>query len=169
MRNEKIEVRGEERKINYQDTACSLLFAVTFHKLQGLTLDKIILSIGKHPTAKLRVKMPSLYVGVSRVHNFTELRVLPIKQADKDFLKTLKRDPLLKDWISNYSSEGIWQPKGFAKTEEELQKNKKMNLALIDDVQTLTKDEAIKYLKDLDLIFTPSRSAEDLKLLLLPA
>ena len=82
LRNEKIEVRGEERKINYQDTACSLLFAVTFHKLQGLTLDKIILSIGKHPTAKLRVKMPSLYVGVSRVHNFTELRVLPLKQAD---------------------------------------------------------------------------------------
>ena len=44
-----------------------------------------------------------------------------------------------------------------------------MNLALIDNVQTLTKDQAIKYLKDLDLIFTPSRSAEDLKLLLLPA
>ena len=55
------------------------------------------------------------------------------------------------------------------KTEEELQKNKKLNLALVDDVQSLTKDEAIQYLKDLDLIFTPSESAQDVKLLLLPA
>ena len=169
LRNEELDVSGEERKVNYQDTACSLLFAVTYHKLQGLTLDKIILSVGKHPTAKLRVQMPSLYVGVSRVHNFTELRILPINKADEDYLKTLTRDPLLNDWISNYSSQGIWQAKGFVKTEEELQKNKKLNLALVDDVNSLTKDEALKFLKDLDIIYPPEGSGQALKVLLLPA
>ena len=169
LRNEHIDVRGEKRQINYQDNACDLLFACTYHKLQGLTLDKIILSLGKHPTVKLRVEMPSLYVGVSRVHNFTELRVLPIKNDDKEYLKTLKRDPLLNEWISNYTKEGIWKAKGFLETEKELLQNKKMNLALVDDVDSLTKDEAFKFLKDLDIIYPPTGNAKELKNLLLPA
>ena len=48
-------------------------------------------------------------------------------------------------------------------------KNKKINLALVDDVQSLIKNEAIQYIKDLDIIYTLSGSARELKLLLLPA
>ena len=52
-----------------------LLFAVTYHKLQGLTLNKLILTINKHPNRLLRLVLSSLYVGISRVHNMGEVRV----------------------------------------------------------------------------------------------
>ena len=104
----------------------------------------------------MRVRIPSLYVGTSRVHNFKELRVLPLSKDDISFLTTLERDPLLKDWINNYDKDRKWKPDGFKKTEIELQNRIKMNLGLIDDFNELTKDEVIKYLKDLDIIFDQS-------------
>ena len=68
--------RGEE-VINYREHPIDLLFAVTYHKLQGLTLSALVLSLNTHPNPKLRITIPSLYVGLSRVHNFDEVRVLP--------------------------------------------------------------------------------------------
>ena len=94
-KNELLKLRGDKEVINYRENSCDLLFAVTFHKLPGLTMDKIILSIGKHPIPQLRVRMPSLYVGTSRVHEFNELRVLPLSKDDISFLTQLERDPLL--------------------------------------------------------------------------
>ena len=96
--NAKLYVKGGKNKaINYLNNPVDLLFAVTFHKLQGLTLDKVILSIGHHPTFKLRVEIASLYVGASRVHSFKELRILPCKPEKLIYLTKLKRDPLLGD------------------------------------------------------------------------
>ena len=78
-----------------------LLFAVTYHKLQGVTLDKLILAINKHPNYRLRLVLSSLYVGISRVHKLKEVRVLPYTAEDVDYLITLKLDNLLKEWMNN--------------------------------------------------------------------
>ena len=154
LRNEQLKIK-EKNVINFRENPCDLLFAVTYHKLQGLTLKKIILSIGKHPTPKLRISMPSLYVGASRVHDLSELRVLPLTDEDSKYLTTLKRDPLLKDWLNNYDSDQKWKPDGFVQMEKERSEKIKMNLALIDDLASLTKEEGIKFIRDLDLSVEP--------------
>ena len=48
------------RTTNYRTHPVDLLFAVTYHKLQGLNMDALVLSINKHPNAKLRLTLPSL-------------------------------------------------------------------------------------------------------------
>ena len=154
LRNDQYRVKGQ-RVINYRENPCDLLFAVTYHKLQGLTLEKIILSIGKHPISKLRVTMPSLYVGASRVHDLNELRVLPLSDDDKKFLTTLKRDPMLNSWLQNYDSDHKWKPDGFVQAEKARLRKVKMNLALVDDLASLTKEEGTKFIKELDLPVQP--------------
>ena len=76
--NAKLELDvNNDEIINYREHPVDLLFAVTYHKLQGLTLKALVLSLNTHPTYKLRITIPSLYVGLSRVHNIDEIRVLP--------------------------------------------------------------------------------------------
>ena len=76
--NAKLELDWKrEEIINYREHPVDLLFAVTYHKLQGLTLSALVLSLNTHPTHKLRITIPSLYVGLSRVHKLDEIRVLP--------------------------------------------------------------------------------------------
>ena len=88
--NTKLEnISHRKSTVNYRDHRFELLFSVTYHKLQGLTLDALVLSINKHPNPKLRLTLPSLYVGASRLHNIDELRVLPFKKDDADYLITL--------------------------------------------------------------------------------
>ena len=106
------------RYINFRMHPVDLLFTVTYHKLQGATLDKLILSINKHPNPRLRLVLSSLYVGITRVHSLSEVRVLPYTDEDVDYLVTLKLDDLLKEWINNYTKEGRWKYDGFKAFEE---------------------------------------------------
>ena len=82
--------RKEIRPMVFRKHPVDLLFAVTYHKLQGITLDKLILTINKHPNPFLRLVLPSLYVGISRVHNLSEVRVLPFTDEDVDYLVKMK-------------------------------------------------------------------------------
>ena len=124
LRNDKIKLRGQKKYINFRNSPCDLLFAITYHKLQGLTLDKIILSIGKHPTAKLRVDLQSLYVGISRVHTLTSCEFFLLKKMNSH-LTSLKRDPLLSEWLHNYSEDGTWKSRGFQDAQKQFLKNLK--------------------------------------------
>ena len=60
--NGRIEIRRNNklRAINFRKHPVDLLFAVTYHKLQGLTLEKLILSINKQPNHLLRLALSSL-------------------------------------------------------------------------------------------------------------
>ena len=51
------------RPMVFRKHPVDLLFAVTYHKLQGVTLDKLILTINKHPNALLRLVLSSLIRG----------------------------------------------------------------------------------------------------------
>ena len=156
----KTRLRKTSKWINYRVHAIDLLFAVTYHKLQGVTLDKLILSINKHPNPRLRLIMSSLYVGVTRVHKLDELRVLPKKSEDVEYLVGLKWDTLLHDWLNNYTSEGRWRHDGFNEFEEKMMKHNKMELALINDLSQLHLIECRDFVTKLDIATAGSRLRE---------
>ena len=145
-----LDVRNEEI-INYREHPVDLLFAVTYHKLQGLTLKALVLSLNTHPTHKLRITIPSLYVGLSRVHNFDEIRVLPFWEDDVKHLTSLKSDPLLRLWFNNYTQDGVWKHDGLRSFTAALRKQTVMSLALVDELNMLTAEEARKFAKELDI------------------
>ena len=138
-------------KINYREHPVDLLFAVTYHKLQGLTLSALVLSLNTHPNHKLRITIPSLYVGLSRVHNFDEIRVLPFWEDDVKHLTSLKSDSMLKLWFNNYTQQGIWKHDGLRSFSAALRKQNVIRLGLVDDMNMLTAEEAKKFAKDLDI------------------
>ena len=139
-----------------------LLFAVTYHKLQGVTLDKLVLTINKHPNRLLRLVLSSLYVGISRVHNLSEVRVLPYNDQDVDYLANLKFDDLLSAWISNYTNDGRWKYDGFKTFERQMLENTQLDLGLVDNLLLLTIQECRNYLSKLDIIATGTK-VDDLR------
>ena len=146
--------------INFRMHAIELLFAVTYHKLQGVTLDKLILAINKHPNPRLRLLLSSLYVGISRVHDLDEVRILPINDEDAQYLMSLKHDELLSAWINNYTKDGFWQFDGFREFEKKMLEQAKLDLGLYNDLSDLTINVCKNYLSKLDLISTGSSVAE---------
>ena len=155
----------EEEGYKYRAHPVNLLFAVTYHKLQGLNLDALVLSINKHPNHKLRLTLSSLYVGVSRVHDIDKLRVLPFWKEDADYLTSLKVDPLLKLWFQNYTNDGIWKTDGLLAFTSALRKIELMRLALVDDLSFWTGLEAKQLARNLDVNVGSSNKPEVLKML----
>ena len=45
----KVGTSDKMKKVRFRNHPVDLLFAVTYHKLQGVTLNKLILAINKHP------------------------------------------------------------------------------------------------------------------------
>ena len=95
--------------------------------------------------------MSSLYVEVSGVHKLQELRVFAFNDDDVEHLTGLSSDPLLNDWINNYSKDGKWQHDGFTNAEKEMMQHNKMGLSLVDDISQLTIQECRTYLAKLDI------------------
>ena len=152
--------RKKIRAMVFRKHPVDLLFAVTYHKLQGLTLDKLILTINKHPNPLLRLVLPSLYVGISRVHKLSEVRVLPYTDEDIDYLVKMKFDDLLPAWINNYTSEGRWKYGGFKIFERKMLEKTQLDLGLVDNLSLLTIKECKDYLSRLDIIATGSTVAD---------
>ena len=89
---------SKERSITYLQHGCDLLFAITYHKTQGATMDALIMSICPYDGLSKKIlplSITSLYVGASHVHKMKELRVLPLTADAIRNLKKLRRDPLL--------------------------------------------------------------------------
>ena len=150
------------RPMTFRKHPVDLLFAVTYHKLQGVTLNKLVLTINKHPNPLLRLVLSSLYVGISRVHKLSEVRVLPYNDEDVNYLMKLKFDDMLSDWISNYTDDGRWKYDGFKTFEQKMMEKTQIDLGLVDNLRWLTKQECHNYLNKLDIIATGS-TADDLR------
>ena len=109
--------------------------------------------------------MPSLYVGVSRVHDIDKLRVLPFWKEDVEYLTSLKRDPLLKLWFENYTEDGIWKGDGLQSFAAGVRKNELQRLALVDDLIFFTAEELKLYAKNLDVYVGSANKPEVIKIL----
>jgi len=84
-------------------------FAITFHKVQGRTLQKIILDLNKRPFNP-PVTYTGFYVGVSRVKLSDNMRILP-PQPGGDFSHLLNLHPSLelRAWLSGFAVDsGVW-------------------------------------------------------------
>ena len=66
-------------------------------------------------------------------------------------LTSLKSDSLLKLWFNNYTKEGIWKHDGLKSFTAALRKQNVLRLALVDDLNMLTAEEAKQFAKELDI------------------
>ena len=85
----------------------NLGFSFTFHKLQGLTMDRVVLDLRAAQDGR---SFPSavfsmVYVGLTRVRSGAHIRVL-INEGGKTRLKKLRDDGVLKAWLARYDKDG---------------------------------------------------------------
>lgn len=86
-----------------------LAFAVTYHKLQGLTCDRLVLQLNKNPTRISNMKYEGFVVALSRVRRAAHLRKLPlIPGGSFEHLYKLKIPEKLKLWLSAVTTHGNW-------------------------------------------------------------
>jgi hypothetical protein len=84
-------------------------FCVTYHKVQGRTVDKIVLDLGDNPRAPLTFH--HLWVGMTRVRQQADLRRLPFRDPIRDAarLKALRVRPQTLAFLQGIDSSGQWQ------------------------------------------------------------
>jgi len=88
-------------------------FAVTYHKIQGQTLDSVVLVLHRRKSRQLlSLCFEMLYVAVTRVRRTSDIRVL-FFPGDKgtsglEHLKKLKRPRLFDEWLLSYDKNGNW-------------------------------------------------------------
>lgn len=83
-------------------------FAITIHKAQGMTLEKVILAIGCRP-GKFNLQYNSLYVAFSRVKSANDIRLLfPIGSnwSELLYISKLRPDPSVASFFAGYSKRG---------------------------------------------------------------
>ena len=142
------------KKINYLGHPVELLYSITYHKTQSKTLKKLILLINKCKSRKiLPISINSLIVGTSRVQNSNNLRVMKYNDYDLNHLTTLKHNPLLKKWNSNYDKDGIWQPKKLKKIIDSNFDSALLELSFVNNLNDLTVDQLRFHLTQLNIHF----------------
>ena len=99
----KIKVAGKSklRNLTFYDFGVDLAFALTYFKVQGLTLDGIILDLDT--TVLPRINVAAMYVGLSRVRSGNHIRILPIKENSLLALNRLQFAPYLIQWLEGSS------------------------------------------------------------------
>jgi hypothetical protein len=98
------------RTVNYDCFPVTPAFAVTYHKVQGATLGKVVLFISE--TGR-KLDLASFYVGMTRVRNRADLRLFPgsVKAVPRQFKENsmdVKRNLIL--WGKCYDRDGNWMP-----------------------------------------------------------
>jgi hypothetical protein len=100
-------IKYGKQGIYYKDHILDLAFAITFHKIQGRTVGKIILDLNLRPGTKNGIPTVDLfgfYVGLSRVSNSENMRILPL-QACSNFnhLLAFNRPEELSIWLNGFN------------------------------------------------------------------
>lgn len=83
-----LHVKGASDSFKFFDFGFELAFAVTYHKVQGMTLNKIILDLNGDGHAALTAAQ--VYVGISRVRRGDDIRILPLRDGSARKLNDLE-------------------------------------------------------------------------------
>ena len=84
-------------------------FGITFHKVQGQTLSKVILCLEKPQRKDGKLSTASLYVGMTMVRKNSDMRIFPLSNGTSlNHLLNLKIDTKLPQWRNRYNSFGQW-------------------------------------------------------------
>jgi hypothetical protein len=99
-----LQVKGASEVFKFFDFGFELAFAVTYHKVQGMTLPKIILDFNGDGHASLTAAQ--VYVGISRVRRGNDVRILPLRPGSAKKLADLEFRKEILAWraSSHYSS-----------------------------------------------------------------
>ena len=114
--SEKMTYRLQQKKesltIKYTSHPIDMGFATTVHKIQGQTCERVILDLNPHSFLP-QIDFHSLYVGLSRVKNGKNLRLMPLYPQTKnlDYLIHLQPQPIITAWLSGFDSKGYWNTK----------------------------------------------------------
>ena len=87
-------------------------FAMTSHKCQGATLDKVIIDMSSGPFKHWDLMM--MYVALTRVRNSDDFRLVPFYEREDIWSKRLKRYKMpttLLSFLYAFDSKGIFDPK----------------------------------------------------------
>ena len=82
-------VKGKKKKISAKGSSYDLAYAITYHKVQGKTLGRVLLHIEKG----INLRLQSLFVGLSRVRKGDDFRIIPPRlplDYNFQFLNNLK-------------------------------------------------------------------------------
>ena len=91
---------AEERYVNYRSHMYDLAFGITYYKVQGQTIKKIILDLNKRPGSLKQLDFYAFYVGMTRVELAENIRILPCQNDDNfKHLLRLKPQQKLKKWL----------------------------------------------------------------------
>ena len=95
--------RSVPGQVKITDHRVELGFAITFHKVQGKTVSKVILDINDKSFIP-KLTLAGLYVGLTRVKKGADIRILPVKRGGNlDYLKALKGDRKLATWLKGFT------------------------------------------------------------------
>ena len=84
--------------------------AITYEKLQGATVDRVILVLNDDNGTKLgKISIQKLYVGLSRVRHGKHLAIWPAKLDDLAYLTKLVSDERMRAWFRHYDENGFWK------------------------------------------------------------
>ena len=130
-------------------------FAVTYHKIQGQTLEQVILVLHRRKSKQLlSMCFEMLYVAVTRVRRASDIRVLffpdgkPGTQAKRvdgglEHLKQLKRSKHFDAWLASYDKDGNWSGEELLK-KADADKNHAMQLLKRNKALTAYKIKTLK-------------------------
>ena len=131
-------------QINYNAFPLDLRFAITYHKVQGQTMDKVILFLHERKTKQLApLQWESLYVAYTRVTCGDDIRVCYFgsdNSTDRSGLKhlrKLKRPTLYDVWQQSYDENGRWNDQELrkqAKREQDKLRHKLRHVTSITQV-----------------------------------
>jgi len=99
---------GRAGKIKVSDFSVEPAFAITFHKLQGKTLPKLLVNLNKTPHPP-HITFEFAYVALTRVRCGADVRALP-PPVGKTFshLCKLKADSKTVAWLNGFDDHGNW-------------------------------------------------------------
>jgi putative intracellular protease/amidase len=82
-----------------------LAFAVTYYKVQGQTINRIILDLNHAGSVQKKIDLAAFYVGLSRVRHSDHIRILPLRPDTIKHLRSLHFKDCLIDWCKRGSLE----------------------------------------------------------------
>jgi len=93
---------GLNKQLKFGNFSVDIAFSITYHKIQGQTLERIIVDLNHIPSSRKQIDFASLFVGLSRVKHGTHIRILPLRKESEKFLKNLEPAKYIKDWHNSY-------------------------------------------------------------------
>jgi hypothetical protein len=108
----KLDVKINGNVYGIQNHPFELGFACTFYKIQGKTIEWLILELNRRNFMP-HVTFSTFLVGFSRVKSAAHMRVMPWRATGKGHLLSLRAPPELKPFLSGYMDDGSWSKEKF--------------------------------------------------------